>query len=321
MAQAPSQVWTPFAVLGAARELAKTADQRRVMSEQGRMFYKLAISEVVALLNASADPTYWTPTVLTVSADQERLADNAINSGIITGYSPSANTLTRSSGVFVSGSIISVSVIDTGSSSRYQFIGRITVGGSTGTYEILSGADGGDYAGYEIFVSVIKSTSTSSADISNIKYDQIVAIQSSTAGFLVPVSPSTFFSLSRANFPNSAYADDCVWTQMGNTIYFQVGSKIQGGVGVVTMYYQRQPDYPSTDADYASTSVFVDLADKWIPLLVKRIYTYCILQTENDIPKNLAQEMALDYQSISNYAGAELQNKMQKDLAKANATR
>lgn len=314
MAQVPSTVWTPYAVLSAARELAKTVDQKRVMQEQGRMFYRLALSEIVALLNSSADPSYWSSTVLTISADQELLDENTITSIVA-----STNTIVRSSGTFAVGSIITVSIYDTVNNTWDKWIARIVTAGASATYEVIFGTDADFSGGADVvLVAVIKSLSTVTASLSNVRYDNVVAIHSSNAGFCIPVSPSEFFSVGRTDFPHTSYTDDVIWTQMGNTLYFKVGSKITSGIGTVVMYYQRQPNYPATDAEYTSTSVFVDLADKWMPLLVKRIYTYCLLQTEVDIPKNLAQEMQLDYQAIINYAGAEMQNKMQKQLATKN---
>lgn len=318
MAQVPSQVWTPYDVLSTARELASTADQKKVMSEQGRAFYRLAISEIVALLNSTADPSYWESAPLTITADQENLSDTVNSGGTITSINASTSTIVRSTGSFTVGSVLAIAYGDVAASTGAiveQFIVRITSSGASATFTLLSGtAVTFNASAHSASVQVLKSQNLSTSDISGIRYDRVVAVQSSTAGFCIPVTPHEFFSVDRPDFPNKSYDDDIVYTQLGNKLYFKAGSKIVGGLGVLTMFYQRQPNYPATDAGYTSNSEFVDLADKWMYLLVKRIYTLCILQTENDIPKNLAQEMALDYQAISTYAGSELQNKMKQEL-------
>ena len=78
----------------------------------------------------------------------------------------------------------------------------------------------------------------------------------------------------------------------------------------ITVYYLRQPkiDNLNYETDY------VDLPDKYVPLLVKRIYSYCLLQIQGDIPTNFSNEMASDYRQIAEFLNAEMLNRNMQGL-------
>jgi hypothetical protein len=301
MAQVPSTRFTAFDVLSMSRELAKTVDQKRLVTEQGRYFYKLALSEIVTLLNSSVDPSYHVSQVLTITADQELLTT------AITSIVASTNTIVRSAGLFTVGEILVITLATSSSNGAiaHQWIARVVNGGASATYEVITGTDA-DISTHIPSVIGIKSLSTLTADTSSYLIDRIITIEDSVVGQCVEVTPEEFASLGRGSFVHQSYADDIVWCQFGNTIRFKNGAKVTGGTK--TMWYQRQPNYPTLYDD----TEYVDLADKWIPLLVKRIYTYILLQTEPDIPKNLAQEMQMDYQLISGFKQAEVENKLKE---------
>lgn len=311
MPLSPSQRWTPFDVLSTVREMTGTTEQKKIVTEQGKYFYKSALSEIVSLLNSSLDPSYFTSKVLTLSGDLEFLTDSVNSGGVITSITVSGSTVTivRSSGSFTVGEMLNISyaIKATGVMSNNIAAVRITSPGSSATGNIISGNLITFTSSYSASVIGVKSYTALTADLSTTNYDRIVSIEDSNYGQCVEVSPSTFASLQRGNFPNKSYDDDIVWTLMGNTIRFLNGSKVTN-VGTKTLYYQRQPNYPVNWDD----TEFVDLSDKWIPLLIKRIYTYILMQTENDIPKNLAAEMQYDYAQISAYTTAEIQNRMDK---------
>jgi len=310
MAQVPSTRWTALDILSSTRELAKTVDQKKVLQEQGKYFYKAALSEIVTLLNSSVDPSYHVSTSLSAATDFEHLVDNTVNSGILTAMTVTGTAviLTRSSGLFIVGSLLHI--IETSTASRtilYKNTARVTIGGAVATAVILDTPTIITYNstnhGLEVTVEKSNVTNPLTTDISTILYDRIISIEDSINGQCVEVTPQEFASLGRSAFQHKSYDDDIVWCLFGNSIRFRNGAKITAGNK--TMWYQRQPNYPTAFDD----TEYVDLADKWIPLLIKRIYTFLILQVENDIPKNLAQEMQLDYQQISGFVGAELQNK------------
>lgn len=315
MPNVPSTRWTVKDVLSAARELAKTTEQKRVLQEQGKYFFKIALSEIVTLLNGVADPSYFASTTLTVGSDIERLKDSTQTGGVITAIERTVNgginySVTRNSGTFTIGSLLwIVVVLKSNGTEVYNLVGRVVSLGNVGQtayFTILSGSLGASanfttHAGY---VTVIKTVNPLSVSIAGIDYDKIVAIYDSAYGECVLVTPQEFASIGRADFGHKSYDDDIIWTQIGSNIYFRNGDQITSP-GTKTMWYQRQPSYPVNFDD----NEYVDIADKWVPLLLKRIYTLMILQSENDIPKNLHEEMQLDYAQINAVLASEAQNK------------
>jgi len=291
------------------RELTKTVEQRKVLSEQGKYFYNTALSEIVGLLNGSLDPAYFKSEVITVGSDIVLEKDAASNGGdfVQTTTTPT-KTVTMSSIVIPVGSIVSV-VTQSGGSLQSQWTGKAVSASSNGlvtTYTLLSGSAAAWNDGLgQGFIAIQKTLSTLSYDLSNLSkpYDVIVEILDSNKGQCVRVTPGEFYSIGRTDFAHKSYDDDIIWTQVGNIVYFRNGANVTAGTK--TVIYQRQPDYPVLYDDNES----VDLADKHVPLLAKRIYTYLVLQTESDVPKNLSQEMQMDYAQISAFAQSELQNK------------
>lgn len=320
MALVPSKRWTAKDVLSLVRELTKTVDQQKVLVEQGKYFYNVAISEIVSMLNGSLDPTYFVSETISLAADVVINKDTT-DTGNITQIdtNTSVKTITFNSSPnnnLLVGQLVVLSIWTTGGAFTGLWAARIvSKGTTTSTYLTISGTEpaGATYttASYGMSVAAIGSAAlySSSFTVSTLTYtpDRIVEILDSTYGTCVRVSLSEFFSIGRSGFSHKSYDDDIIWTQTGTTIYFRKGAKILSE-GTKTIIYQRQPIYPTNydDTDY------VDLSDKHIPLLVKRIYTYVILQVENDIPKNLAAEMQLDYAQLSAAATAELQNKYKK---------
>lgn len=312
MPNVPSTRWSVFDVLSSARELAKTTDQERIVAEQGKYFYKLALSEIAGLLNKSSDPAYFTSTPLTLGTDIEFLTNT------ITVVNDTTKVISRNSGTFVTGSLVHLTYITASTGAiPYQFTIRIVTGGANAIYVVVVGTSATFNSSTQYCSAIVEKSNTSitSVDISAIDFDQIVSIEDSTYGQCLYVSPKQFASAGATGLPHSSYEESIIWTLSGNYIRFKTGSRITSA-GTKTMYYQRQPSYP-TDAGYTNDTTMVDLADKWIPLLIKRIYTYMLLQTEPDIPKNLAQEMSLDYQLISAFGGSEVAN---KDKDKSNIT-
>jgi len=308
MANVPSQRWTVLDVLSMARELAKTVDQQRIISQQGKYIYNLALSEIATLLNGASDPSYFTSAPLTpastIVVDKSATWTNAAGPGSTIDLTFTGGL----SGVGV-GSLISGAVVNTSGVLIHTIVGRImNINSNVASVYIIDGTIPTYSELYRFYCNIEKdSTDLLSANIANINYDKIVALVHSVYGLCVNVFPSEFFSIQRQAFPHASYVEDIIWCQSGNEILLRAGSKCTSG-GTYTLYYHRQPTYPT---NYDNTE-YVDLADKWIPLLVKRIYTFCILQTEDDIPKNLAQEMQLDYQQISGFTTSEIANKMKR---------
>jgi hypothetical protein len=75
--------------------------------------------------------------------------------------------------------------------------------------------------------------------------------------------------------------------------------------GLKTMYYQRQPTYPSIWSSDA-----IDIPDKYIGLLVKRAVTYCAIDMNGGINESWAKQMELDLASVRQAGESEMLNKI-----------
>ncbi|MEM3020498.1 MAG: hypothetical protein QW194_04205 [Candidatus Micrarchaeaceae archaeon] len=310
--------WTVKDVLSVVREMTKTVEQRKVLSEQGKYLYNLAISEVVALLNGALDPAYFYSEIITLGSDILLDASANISYGSVEVINATEDTIQRVSGStqWQVGQLIVVSTWANNGNPISHWVGRIVAkdqSGYIGKYQVLAGSDVTFNYVSDGFanVTVFQTLSVLSFDITSLSkpLDRIVAIIDSVYGECVEVKPSEFYSINRSDFSHKSYDDDIIYTRIGNKLYFRNGSRVTNP-GIKTIIYQRQPDYP---VNYDDTE-YADIANKFVPLLAKRLYTYILLQLETgDVPKNLHEEMVMDYQSIMNYASSELQNKKQKE--------
>lgn len=243
MPLAPSTRISVHEVLSTARELTKTVDQKRVLIEQGRSFYRLALSEIVTMLNGAANPAY------------------KVEEAVV--FTPA-----------LSGSV------------KYY------------TFDL--------------------------ATLVNL-FDMEDALENSAFGACIHVpDTSEFISHKRTatGLSSRSYDDDIIFNVRGSQLRIIAGSKVIGAGAtwtgsIFSFTHYRQPNYPTTDAQFTDGTTKIDLPDKYAPLLVKRIYTYCILQTENDVPRNLANEMQLDYSQISAAASAEIASRMKREVETA----
>lgn len=308
MANTPTSRWTVKDVLSMVREITDTVDQRKILTEQGRYFYNAALSEIVSLLNSSTDPAYF-------NAESISLTNSLLHStygfigATLTGMSNQYGTMTITSTKPAAGAIVTIWSYRTSDGLSNLCLARVTsvVGDTVYVSAIIGGVPlipGSVYDYATVTWMDNPSNDTFNATTLAYNYDRIVSIWDSTYGQCVEVTLDQFYSIGRSDFQHKSYDNDIIWTMAGNTIYFRNGAKITSP-GTKTVIYQRQPRYPTLYDD----TEYPDIADKYIPLLVKRIYTYIILQKESDIPKNLAQEMQLDYASIAAYAGVELSNR------------
>ena len=308
MAYVPSKRWTVLDVLSMVRELTKTVDQSKVLVDQGRYFYNTALSEIVAVLNGALDPAYFVSEVIATSSEIVNLNISA-TAGDISNINITSNTITRVPGAWKVGDIFTVQIYDINVADVFSFVGRVISVDGTAKIATYTPIEGTEYT-LNTFTNgsvwVISTLSTLTINTNSLSYsaDKIVEIWDSTYGQCVKVDIGEFYSIGRSGFEHKSYDSDIVWTQIGNSIYLKNGSKCISP-GTKTVIYQRQPSYPTL---YDATE-YVDIADKYVPLLVKRIYTYLILQTEVDVPKNLAQEMQTDYAQIAAFAGSELANR------------
>lgn len=319
MAKLPSN-WSVKDVLSVVRELTNTAEQQKILSEQGKYFYKLALSEIVTLLNGSLDPSYFVIEQVVPSTTPLVVLDANQQSNGINVVSTATNTI-RTAGVALP---INTHFVLCGWNADTNYKGSILGYGLTWhaptnklTYR-LKAAQGGSIDMPSLdpnrrlaFIVNVPSTDISiDLNLLSKPYDRVVAVIDSLWGVVVPVSPSEYFSIGRSDFAHKSYDDDVIYTQIGDTLLIRHGASNASQPGTKTIIYQRQPDVSLTAWD---DTVKADISDKFVPLLVKRIYTYIMLQVNNDIPQNLHEELTLDYAAISNYASSEVSNRLMKE--------
>ena len=155
MAQVPSKRWTAFDVLSSARELAKTVDQKKVLQEQGKYFYKIALSEIVALLNSSTDPSYFTSTGLTNGTNIARIIDKDNQGGNIVSsiHTGSLHTIVLDSDFGIkAGSIIILIAVNKATGALHK--GNVLRASTVGT-TITATLCNGDYFTYDSSVDTL----------------------------------------------------------------------------------------------------------------------------------------------------------------------
>jgi hypothetical protein len=317
MAQVPSTRWTPRRVLSMVRELTDTIDQRKVLTDQGRFFYDAAISEIVTLLNNSADPAYFKTVAFSLATDTRHYRDSShlyLPDGFYN-FSMTVNgstlLITPSTYIPEVGTLLVITAHNMTFNPTASVYSCTAIVNSktltTCTATILAGnaiASGSNYAHSMVAVG----SSDATLDISSFTHpvDRIISVYDTVNGQCKEISLNEFRSLQRPDMQNNSYSRDIVWTQVGNTLMFKNGANVTAGAKYLD--YQRQPSYPVNYDD----SEYVDLADKWIPLLIKRIYVYVILQVENDVPQTLMNEINTFYPIVSATVGAELENRKKR---------
>lgn len=258
------------------------------------------LMKVYALLIGLNDPFYNRTTSLTVAADQERLADFTTNGGIITAINSTTKTIVRSSGVFVAGSIVAVTIYELAGTGIVvaQWIARITTGGATGTYTVLSGADATYLlADHGATVTVIKSLSVSTADLSGTYFRSIVRITdpnyTTTPGAKVRLfdrieDPQVFYNLDKDPFAK----DRIAWYLRGDTVDFFVGSTANA-MGTPTAEYQGKPGV-FTDS---TVDDVIDLPPEYNQVLIDEVTTAYVIDRGKKVPDDVAARLKLFYEA------------------------
>jgi hypothetical protein len=326
-----------------ARELSKTPETKLVLEQQGRYFYKMALLEIVTLLNGAVEPAYYT----------SLLAEDRYTSGEVRGGCTDQTVISVENDIF----------------HKLPANGINSVCAINVLQKRLSTDSGGDILdpiyGKEMDHIIAIEQSVVDGD-----YKEIYTI-----GQLKPLSLSKFQSLLRGDFAHGSYKDDIVFCETGgktssaisitsgiagdwttrntdqsgatylpasgdstvkfNAHYIRLRYDPNNEIGVIlnpvysgtpaderiiqyNIFYQRMPNFPADGSTTATdgwrdgsthTSRFVDLPDKHLPLLIKRIYTYCLIQLNQNIPEQLSHDIMQDYNQI--YAMMDADSKSQ----------
>lgn len=245
-------------------------------------------SKIYALLDGLNDPWYNRSTVLSPAADQEELLDSALGGGTITAIDSAAKTITRSAGLFVAGSIVTVNLWVRANGNMYrQWVGRIVTGGAVGTYEVLSGADGTLSETYYAGVIVIKTLSTTVLDISGIYVKDFLTIYDDkfTA---TPGQIRVFDLLKDSNrfFQRSLDIDAITRIaayHAGDTVTLYIPSTAIA-IGTVTAHYRGKPGLYTN----ATANNSIDYPPEVNQILVDEVVASFLIELGKPIPADVA---------------------------------
>jgi hypothetical protein len=327
---APSNQFTAYTIISQARNLAKTVEQSQVLEAQIHNFYRAALIEIVTLLNGAVDRSYLTKVeaidlhasdVTSTAATEKQIvvqSDPIMGSGVT--YMRGINILQKR--VKTGGSTTTGIISDPLKSKQIDRILSVEqrVEGVGTTYNAVK-----DFSGQMKTVKLGEMQSIMKRDFAHGAYkddlvyleiggDPVVASpQAATTTAWTSVEagcdylPTTGTVSSDAIFNaywirirkdrlNSTFALTPNWVSASD--YFRI---------LYTIWFNRLPNFPlegSTEAtngwlpDSTSPSRFIDLPDKHMPLLIKRVYTYCLLQLQQDIPAQLGADIMNDYNQI-----------------------
>lgn len=243
--------------------------------------------KIYLMLDGLNDPFYNRITLISLAADQERLADFTLSGGIITAIDATNNQITRSSGVFTAGSILAVSISeDSGQAIAYEFVARVTVGGATCTYELISGTDTTLTAARSASVIVLKSMSAYSVSLATLYVKDVVNVWDQTAGVDRQFRPVKDPLIFRGAAGDPLYASEVVWHHSGESLYFVVGSSATA-LGTVYMEYRTKP----TTYEVATESNVILIPPEYNQMLIDEVVASFMLQGGKEVPTALASRL------------------------------
>jgi hypothetical protein len=341
MAYAPSTRFTAYDILSMARYLAKADDVSNVMIHQGKYFYELALTEIVTLLNGALEPSYLSSVEAVdkhaddsyvMTEDQLTVENDFFYGSEMYG---TTNTFVRCINLLQKrvytddGSILTIHDPLNGKQIDKIIAIEPKVIGAGAEFTAYINAPGQiKQVKLEQFQSMLRLDFSSGASKDDLVYMVIGGNKSEAS----PVSDEGEWVASDSEYLPTA---GTIATDLFDSVFIRirkdknnnqltiVPNYLEGGASYrrihYNIWYQRMPNFPvsgtspSTDgwmSDSTHPSRFVDLPDKHIPLLAKKIYIYCLLQLSKSIPDQLSYDVNREYQAISGNMDAELKNQM-----------
>ena len=344
MGFAPCERWTAHRVLSVCRNLAKADAVDKVLTEQVKIFYQTALNEIVTLLNGAIDRSYLT-NVISYYVD---LGDSfTINNEYLIAQSDPlhpidtnlmAINVLQKKVVTINGTNTLIDPLENKKIDRLNYIeqeiegaGSAIEGLETHTGQILPIKDIGiaqslmradfPHESYKNDLIYIEIGGEPTTNISNQNWTAAQSEYLPTTGNSTDKIFNSYYIRIRKD-PRSrkfnmrpAYVDGTNYRRIKTIIW-----------------YQRMPNYPkdgttpATDgwaSDSTHPSKYVDLPEKHISLLIKRIYTYLLLQQTGSIPDQLAADTTRDFANIYANMNAEQRaamsdfiNKIKMDLGR-----
>lgn len=343
---APSNQFTAYSIISQARNLAKTTEQKDVLEAQIKNFYRSALIEIVTLLNGAVDRSYLTKVeaidlhasdVTSTAATEKQIvvqADPIMGSSVT--YMAAINILQKR--VKTGGSTTTGILSDPLKNKQIDRIMAIEqrVEGTGASYSAVQ-----DFSGQIKKVELGVMQSIMKLDFAHGAFkDDLVFLE--IGGDPVVASPqvaaTTAWTTAEAGCDylpaTGTVATDAIfnsyWIRLrkdrnaskialrpvynSSSDYFRI---------LYTIWFHRLPNFPlegttaATDGwrpDSTSPSRFIDLPDKHMPLLVKRVYTYCLLQLQQEIPPQLGADIMNDYNQIYAMMNADVRSAYQPQM-------
>ena len=267
--------------------------------------------KLFACMDGENDPFYNFTAPLTVAADQEFLKDTVTNGGTITAIDSTAKTISRSSGVFVAGSLLDIILITKASALiAFHWKARITIGGATGTYEVISGtAATFASATQSAAVGITRTLSTTTVDLSTLYLRKIIKVWDNG---LTGAKDRVFYLTPDSrkfteDYRNPDLEGEIRAYHRGDTLELGVGSSA-AALAAAQMEYEGKPNV-YTDAT-ENDEIFIP--PEWNKFLEDEMEFEYRKYGKKSVPDNLAERMAA-YEKMYT---AKLKDKAMREEAK-----
>jgi hypothetical protein len=299
MPQTPSTRWLVRDVISQVREVSGTSQLQTLVTNQGRYIYQTALMEVYALLNISNVQDYLASQVLTGASSGAifAAADFKVATLSLEGIDFSTSAVVGKTAIFIDSGVAYIGTITKVELNYTATNDRLTLAGSS--------LPAGNLTGLAVYI--VSSTDPAAGyDISTLLFDHLITLEDSNVGLCTQVSPQQFGAQRRADFEDGSYAQSIVWAQYANKIRVKNGSGVTAGTK--TLWYKRLPNIPASNALWDTD--YVDMSDKFIPLVVNRMLAQIYTSSGQDIPANFHQAMQADYQSILGLSESDVRSKL-----------
>jgi len=238
----------------------------------------LGVLKVFELLGGAILPDYGKKQALTMVLGSAGSLSGSPTSGTIT-----TKTVTSTAhGLSVGDNLLLYTTSD--NVLAYDTVASVT---DANTFVLTSYSDG--VGGDTIKYFKVVPAGDDSADISSYNIDKISRIDCSNNGNIFKVRDEEY-----QIFKDLALKQNgTFWYQHGETLYFYKGSAAQAW-GTVTMHYYGYPAVPSADINY------IDLRDKYIPLLIDVVKAKVYEHLKIEAPEALAGAISAEVQRFTN---------------------
>lgn len=257
------------------RDLADEIEVSNLQDETIRQIINKNTLDIAEQLNGASAPDYGTKTTV---SDAAASYSATVRQGA--GYTSSTKTIASTSHGLTSADVGKRIVFwDDGDPITKVGIAEIVsiVDDDSFTVSVATGADitspACDYA-------VFSAHSGTSIDLSSLKIDKIIKLVDSTNGPVAAAKDDAFDNLAN----NDMYDNSVMYNYFGETLYLFKGADVSAW-GTLSLYYYRLPTLLSADGDY------VDLRDKYVPLLIDKCYLEVYTRGKKGAPQTVVDNV------------------------------